>query len=156
MNMSRTIHVAPVRRQIRVGSAPDRAFDLFTKGMARWWPKQHSINASPIREIVVEPRVGGRWFERGEDGSECQWGKVLAWDPPAHLMLAWQIGPEWRYDGDLVTEIEVRFSPEGDGTLVELEHRLDGYGDAAAKMREIFEGPDAWEATLAAFAAEAG
>ena len=150
--MSLTISVAPVRKQVRVATSPARAFEIFTQTMGRWWPREHSINGAPIRDILVEPHVGGRWFERGEDGSECQWGKVLSWDPPRRLVLAWQITPEWRYDPSMVTEVEIRFSPDGSGALVELEHRLEGYGDAAAQMRQVFDGADAWERTLARFA----
>ncbi|MGK9165925.1 SRPBCC family protein [Inquilinus limosus] len=154
--MTPTIAVAPVRKSIRVRTEPRRAFDVFTAGMTRWWPRRHSIGGSPIKEVVVEPEAGGRWFERGEDGTECQWGKVLAWEPPARLVLAWQINTQWRYDPDLVTELEVRFSADGDGTLVELEHRLDGYGEDADRMRQVFDGPEAWEATLAGFAGAVG
>ena len=154
--MSQTITVAPVRRRTRVNVEPARAFDIFTNGMIRWWPRKNSINGSPIQEIILEPRVGGRWLERGEDGSECQWGKVLAWEPPTRLMLAWQISAQWQYEPALVTEVEVRFSPDGDGTLVELEHRLDGYGQAAEQMRQIFDSPQGWAGTLENFAKEAG
>jgi uncharacterized protein YndB with AHSA1/START domain len=154
--MSQTITVAPVRRRTRVNVEPARAFDIFTNGMIRWWPRTKSINASPIQEIILEPHVGGRWLERGEDGSECQWGKVLAWEPPARLMLAWQISARWQYEPALVTEVEVRFSPDGEGTLIELEHRLDGYGQAAEQMRQIFDSPQGWAGVLENFAKEAG
>jgi uncharacterized protein YndB with AHSA1/START domain len=147
-----TINVAPVRKRIRVNADPARAFDIFTGAMKTWWPARHSINGSPIADIVLEPRVGGRWFERGEDGSECQWGQVLAWEPPSRLVLAWQISTAWRFDPDLVTEVEVRFSDDNGGALVELEHRLDAYGPDAAQMREVFDGPTAWEETLTAYA----
>lgn len=154
--MSRTITVAPVRRQTRVNAAPERAFEIFTKGMTRWWPPQHSINRSPIREIILEPWTGGKWLERGEDNRLCQWGRVLAWAPPERLTLAWQITAEWRYDPALVTELDVRFIADGEGTLVKLEHRLDGYGEQAERMRQIFDGPQAWAATLECFAATTG
>lgn len=149
--MTQTITVAPVRKRIRVNAHPAKAFEVFTTGMTRWWPRRQSINSSPIREVVVEPVTGGRWLERGEDGSECQWGQVLAWEPPGRLLLSWQITPQWRYDPDLITEVEVRFQPDGDGTIVELEHRLDGYGAAGEQMRAVFDGPDAWEGTLQQF-----
>jgi len=154
--MSQTITVAPVRRRTRVNTDPARAFEIFTSGMTRWWPRQHTINNSPIQEVVVEPRVGGRWLEHGEDGSECQWGKVLAWEPPERLMLAWQISSHWQYDPDLTTEVEVRFLVDGDGTMVELEHRLDGYGAAAEQMRQVFDSPEGWTGTLQDFAKAAG
>jgi uncharacterized protein YndB with AHSA1/START domain len=151
-----TIAVAPVRKQIRVQASLDRAFAVFTGQMSAWWPRHHSIGKAPIRDVVVEPVVGGRWYERGEDGTECTWGKVLDWQPPSRLVLAWQISPAWQFDPDLVTEVEIRFSLDGDATLVELEHRLDGYGGAAEQMRNVFDGPQAWEDTLQRFAAKIG
>lgn len=151
-----TITIAPVRKRTRVNADPARAFETFTQGMSRWWPAEHSINRSPIAAIVLEPRAGGRWMERGEDGSECQWGQVLAWEPPSRLVLAWQITAQWQYDPELITEVEVRFSPDGAGTLVELEHRLAGYGEAAEQMRQVFDGPAAWEGTLERFAKAVG
>lgn len=138
--MSTTIVAAPVRKSIRVNASRERAFDVFAKNMIAWWNPEYTINrASPMADIVVEPREGGRWFERGKDGSECQWGKVLAWKPHERLVLAWQITPEWNYDANLVTELEVRFVADGDGTRVELEHRLDSYGEAADEMFRSFD-----------------
>jgi len=151
--MTKTATVAPVRKDVRVNVTPERAFEIFTAGMVRWWSKQYSINKSPIKDIVVEPRADGRWFERGEDGSECQWGKVLAWEPPSRLLLAWQITPSFSYDPDLVTELDVRFIAEGSGTRVELEHRLDGYGAAAEGMFNVFD--SGWQGLLESFAQEA-
>lgn len=154
--MAKTVAITPVRKSVRVKAAPTRAFEIFTAGMKRWWLPQYSINASPIADVVVEPRAGGRWFERGEDGSECQWGTVLAWEPPSRLVLNWQISAQWQYDPALTTEVEVHFIPEGEGTRVELEHRLDGYGPAAEQMRAIFDGPAAWTGLLESFATSAG
>jgi uncharacterized protein YndB with AHSA1/START domain len=150
--MTQVIKVAPVRKSIRVKAIPERAFRAFTAEMSRWWRKSHSINKSPISEIVMEPWPGGRWFERGEDGSECDWGRVLAWEPPGRLLLAWQLTPQWRFDPDLVTELELRFVADGEGTLIELEHRLDGYGPAAEDMFKVLDGPNAWAGLLEAFA----
>ncbi len=90
--MNETITVAPVRKSITVAAAPDRAFQVFTEGMSRWWIKSHSINKSPIKDIVIEPKAGGRWYERGDDGSTCDWGRVLSWEPPTRLVLSWEIG----------------------------------------------------------------
>jgi uncharacterized protein YndB with AHSA1/START domain len=150
--MTKTVTVAPVRKNVRVRITPERAFEIFTAGMVRWWSKQYSINSSPISEIVIEPGANGRWFERGEDGSECQWGTVLAWEPPSRLILAWQITPSWTYDPNLVTEVEVRFIADGAGTRVELEHPLDGYGAAAEDMFKVFDAPNAWQGLLESFA----
>jgi uncharacterized protein YndB with AHSA1/START domain len=154
--MSPTITPAPIRKQVRVKAPPARAFEIFTAGMDRWWLKTHSISAtkSPIKDIVMEPREGGRWYERGEDGSECQWGKVLAWEPPVRVLLAWQISSQWQFDPNLVTEVEIRFTPDGTGTKVELEHRhLERLGDAAETMRQAFE--RGWGALLEEFATKA-
>lgn len=139
--MSQTITPAPIRRSVEVKVPPARAFEIFTSGTSRWWLKTHTINAtkSPIKDVVIEPRAGGRWFERGEDGSECDWGKVLAWEPPSRLLLAWQINADFKYDPSLLTEVEIRFTPAGSGTLVELEHRLiERMGERAVGMHDAF------------------
>jgi uncharacterized protein YndB with AHSA1/START domain len=154
------IKPAPIQKSIEVRAEPKRAFEVFTSGMGRWWLRDYSINrGSPIAEVIVEPRVGGRWYERGEDGSECQWGKVLAWEPPGRVEFAWQIqiGDEWRFNPDLVTELEIRFVPQAGGvTRVELEHRnLDRLAEHAAMAREIFDSPMGWSGLLDAFAREA-
>ncbi|MCU7727027.1 SRPBCC family protein [Actinoplanes sp. KI2] len=146
-----------VRREVVVDVPPDRAFHLFTADMTRWWPAAHHIGSAPIAEIVIEPRTGGRWYTRHEDGTETYTGIVQAWEPPSRLVVTWQIGSDWKYHDDLVTTVEVHFRPDGpDRTRVELVHRdLDGYGADAAAMKETFEGSGAWGATLAAYAAAA-
>ena len=88
--------VPPVRKSIRVAAPPARAFEIFTAGMHQWWPRAHSLNAKVERAAVIaEPRPGGRWFERAVDGTECDWGRVLAWEPPQRVLFAWQL------DGDV-------------------------------------------------------
>src|SRR6516225_6962741 len=109
------IRPAPVRRSLTVKADAASAFDVFTNRIGNWWPHSHSIGSSPQKSIVLEPRPGGRWFEIGEDGSQCNWGKVLAWEPPARVLLAWQINGDWKYDPDLITEVEVRFTALEDG-----------------------------------------
>lgn len=139
--MSGVITPAPIRKSVHVNVAPARAFAVFTANTANWWLKTHSISLtkSPIKDVVIEPRAGGRWFERGEDGSECDWGKVLEWQPPSRLLLAWQINADFRYDPSLLTEVEVRFTPENGGTRVELEHRLiERMGERGAGLRDAF------------------
>jgi uncharacterized protein YndB with AHSA1/START domain len=154
-----TIEPAPVRRTLTVRAPQARAFTVFTEDFGRWWPSGHSIGKSPQKAAILEPHVGGRWYEIGEDGSECQWGKVLIFEPPSRLVLAWQIGTEWRFDPDLLTEVEVRFVPEGPhATRVELEHRhLERLGDAAERARAAFDSPGGWSGILERFvrAAEA-
>ena len=146
-----------VRREVVVDVAPARAFELFTAEMTSWGPPAHHIGSAPIEQIFIEPRAGGRWYTRHHDGTESSTGVVAAWDPPGRLVVTWQIGADWKYHDDLVTTVEVRFEPAGEGrTRVTLEHRdLDAYGSDAAAMRETFEGPEAWAGTLRAYAAAA-
>jgi Activator of Hsp90 ATPase homolog 1-like protein len=143
-----------VVRSVSVPLTQARTFELFTTRMTDFWPKEHSIGRSDIAEVVVEPQTGGRWFERGVDGSECQWGRVASWDPPRGVVLLWQIGADWQFDAGFETEVEVTFTEEADGrTLVELRHRnLQRYGDATEQMRAIFDDPKGWTGTLARFA----
>ena len=106
-----------VFRSVSVPLPQARAFELFTTRMTEFWPKEHSIGASELAEVVIEPRSGGRWFERGVDGGECQWGRVAAWEPPQKVVLLWQIGADWQFDPEFETEIEVTFSRGGPGPL---------------------------------------
>ena len=150
------IKPAPIRKTVAVAAPRDRAFAFFTGGMGRWWPRAHTLlgDGVPQQEVVIEPRSGGRWYERGVDGSEYTWGHVLAWEPPGRVVLAWQLDADWRYDPDLVTEVEVRFVAVGaEATRVELEHRrLENYGARAAAARELLDSPGAWTGTLDRFA----
>jgi uncharacterized protein YndB with AHSA1/START domain len=149
--------VEAIRRDIVVEIGQARAFELFTADMTSWWPSAHHIGSAPIQEVIVEPWTGGRWYTRHQDGTETSTGRVTAWEPPGRLVITWQIGADWKFHTDLVTTVEVRFVAEGDDrTRVLLEHRdLDGFGADAAAMRETFEDPGAWTATLAAYAAKA-
>jgi hypothetical protein len=142
-----------VFRTVSVPLTQARAFELFTTRMTEFWLKEHSIGASELAEVVVEPRNGGRWFERGVDGKECQWGRVAAWDPPRKVLLLWQIGVDWQFDPEFETEVEVTFSEDGLGrTRVDLRHRnLQRYGDKTDQMRAIFDDPAGWTGTLAGF-----
>jgi uncharacterized protein YndB with AHSA1/START domain len=146
--------IESVRRQIVVPADPQRAFEVFTARMTDWWPSAHHIGSAPIAEIVIEPREGGRWYTRHEDGSTTYTGIVVAWEPGERLVVTWQIGADWRYHAELVTTVEVRFVAEGPGrTRVELEHRdLERFGPEAERMRQTFSEPGAWTGTLAAYA----
>ncbi len=139
-----------VSRSVSVPLHPARAFALFTERMTAFWPASHSIGSAPIAEVVIEPRAGGRWYERGDDGSECTWGRVETWDPPGRLVLLWQIGPDWRYDPELETDVEVTFTADVDGcTRVDLRHgHLERFGDATEQVRGIFESPAGWSGIL--------
>ena len=154
-SMTRTIEIAPVRKSIRVAASQSHAFEVFTSGIGRWWPKKnHSIGPAPMKAMIIEQRLGGRWYELGEDGSTCDWGQVLVWEPPSRLVLSWDISADWQHDPALKTEVEIRFIPESSSvTLVELEHRrLDRYGARRDEMRRIFESEAAWGQPLATFA----
>lgn len=154
MTSSAVIRPAPVRKTIHVKAAPERAFVVFTRDIGRWWPRTHSIGASPIATATIEPKAGGRWFETGDDGSLCDWGHVVAWEPPHRLVLAWQIGADWRFDPALVTEVEVTFTAEGDGTTVRLEHRdLERIGTRGDEMRAIYDSEGGWTGILALYGA---
>jgi uncharacterized protein YndB with AHSA1/START domain len=128
---------------------------VFTEQMGTWWPlATHKIGKARAIDAVIEPRVGGRWYERGDDGSKCDWGRVLAWEPHTRLVLSWQITADWQHDPGLMTEVEVRFIAVGkDRTRVELEHRhLDAYLARRDEMRGIFDSEGGWTGLLASFA----
>jgi uncharacterized protein YndB with AHSA1/START domain len=153
--------VPAVRQSVVVNVPIERAFHVFTDGMSTWWPlESHHIAEKPADAAVMEPRAGGRWFERAADGSECEWGRVLAWEPPNRIVLAWHLTSDWQFDPDPAnaSEVEVRFAEEGGKTRVELEHRaLERYGDKAGEVRAAVSGPGGWPSLLEMFrdAAEA-
>jgi uncharacterized protein YndB with AHSA1/START domain len=147
-----------VRKTLTLNVPIEHAFRVFTEGHGKWWPLDtHHIGKVAAATVVIEPCAGGRWYERGIDGTECEWGKVLVWEPPHRLLLAWQITADWRYDLTLQTEVEVTFVAEGPGrTRLELEHRhLDRYRDQAGVMRSIFDSEGGWTGILARFATAA-
>lgn len=151
------LRIAPVRKSILVECTPHRAFDLFTTGIDRWWPKSHSLSTSPLRESVIEPRVGGRWYTKQEDGSECVVGHVLVWQPGERFAVSWEISVEWKPDPrtQFASEVDVRFSEPSPGhTLVELEHRdFERMGDEpGAKMRGAVDAEGGWSGLLGLFA----
>src|SRR5262247_1079416 len=131
-----------VRKSINVKASVEVAWRVFTEKMGTWWPlANYKIGKANAVDAMIEPRIGGRWYERGDDGSTCDWGTVLAWEPTSRLVLSWDIDANWQPDPSLKTEIEIRFIPEADNrTRVELEHRkLDRYGDRRDEMRRIFD-----------------
>src|ERR1700742_2372136 len=131
------------------------AWRVFTERMGTWWPlAYYKIGQANAVDAVIEPHVGGRWFELGEDSSTCQWGSVLVWEPPSRLVLTWDINADWKYDPTLNTELEVRFVAEGSNrTRVELEHRrLDRFGARRDEMRRIYDTEGDWGKFLEAFA----
>lgn len=153
------ISPAPVRKSLRVNAPVTRAFDVFTRHMRSWWPSTHTLLKAPLKETIIEPFAHGHWYQIATDGSRCDTGRVLVWEPPYRLVLSWQVNADWQYDPELITEVEVKFTAEGGAvTLVELEHRhLERIGAKAAAFREQVAAPSGWTAILENFqrAAEA-
>lgn len=146
-----------VEKSLRVAASPDTAFAVFTERIGSWWPlASHHIGTSDAQDCVIEPFVGGRWYERGVDGVICPWGRVLAWEPGARLVLSWEISAAWQADAAIQTEVEVRFTGVPGGTLVELTHRkLEAYGADAQTMANVFNSDGGWTGLLAMYAAAA-
>jgi uncharacterized protein YndB with AHSA1/START domain len=145
------IKAAPVRKTVQVNAPQARAFEVFTSKMASWWPPQHSLLKSPCKATIVEPHVGGRWYQVGEDGSECDNGEVLAWQPPSKVVLSWRINSKFVHDDEIDSEIEVNFIPEGENaTRVELEHRIIGVD--AEELRKAVDTPNGWTGIMESYA----
>ncbi|MFI5228327.1 MAG: SRPBCC family protein [Gemmatimonadales bacterium] len=154
-SLSDTFDPNSIRRSLRIEAPPEVAWSVFTEEMRTWWPlAMYKIGKVNAVDAIIEPRVGGRWYERGDDGSTCQWGRVLVWEPPSRLALSWDINADWQYDPALQTEIEVRFIAEGAArTQLEFEHRrLDRYGARRDEMRKIFDETGDWGQLLRSFA----
>jgi uncharacterized protein YndB with AHSA1/START domain len=131
------------------------AFEVFTGSIDTWWPHQYHIGQADIAEVVLEPHVGGRWFEKGVDGSECDWGRVLAWEPPQRVVFTWQINGMWQFDPDPAhaSEIEALFRADGpDQTIVEVEHRHFERLVAGQGVHGAINGGGGWELLLAGYA----
>jgi uncharacterized protein YndB with AHSA1/START domain len=146
-----------IRASIVVEASIERAFRVFTEDFGSFKPHDHNLLAVEIVETVFEPRVGGHLFDRGVDGSECRWARVLAYEPPNRVVLSWDISPQWQLEPDLdrTSEVEVRFVPEApDRTRVELEHRnLERHGEGWEGVRESVAGDGGWPLYLQRFAA---
>jgi uncharacterized protein YndB with AHSA1/START domain len=124
--MNPTITIAPVRKSVVVKATPQRAFEVFTDGVDRWWPRTHGIGATSIRRSIIEPFVGGRWYTQHEDGSDLVVGHVQAWQPGERFVVSWEVSATWKPDARaaFASVVEVRFTAEADGsTRVDLEHR---------------------------------
>jgi len=133
-----------IRATVVVRAPLEHVFRVFTTDMSSWWPASHHIGKAPMVAAIVEPRVGGRWYELGDDGSDCQWGVVLAWDPPQHLALSWHLDGDFRYDPESIhaSRVDVWFRETADGsTLVELVHvDLDRHGPTWTRLRDRASG----------------
>jgi len=146
-----------VRRQVVVNAPQAKAFAAFTERLGEFKPPEHNLLAAPIAETVFEPRAGGHIYDRAEDGSQCRWARVLAYEPPDRVVFSWDISPQWQIepDPDRTSEVEVRFVPESpDRTRVELEHRhLDRHGPGWQSVAEGVGGDQGWPLYLARYAA---
>lgn len=145
-----------VRHEVVVRGTPERAFAAFTARMGEFKPREHNLLSSPIVSTTFEPRVGGHIVDRAEDGTECRWARVLAFDPPDRVVFSWDIGPTWRLEQpENASEVELRFLPEGpDHTRVKLEHRhLDRHGSGWPAVHEGVDGEQGWPLYLGRYAA---
>jgi uncharacterized protein YndB with AHSA1/START domain len=149
-----------VRKTLNVNVPIERAFAVFTEEMGSWWPATHHIGKQPFAAITVEQRIGGRWFERAADGNECEWGRVLAWEPPNRVAFSWHLQSDWKFDPNpgRASEVEIKFFAEGAGkTRVELEHRgLERHGEGWQQLRTAMDSPGGWSLVLEQFAKVAG
>jgi uncharacterized protein YndB with AHSA1/START domain len=148
---------ATVRCAVVVEAPIEQAFRVFTEDFDRVKPREHNILEVEIAETVFEPRVGGRVYDRGVDGSECEWARVLAFEPPNRVVISWDMNPWWQLESDLehTSEVEVRFIAESaERTRVQLEHRnLDRHGDGWEGERDALGSERGWPVYLQRFAA---
>ena len=147
--------VDPVRREVVIEASQAHTFRVFTENLGTWWPlATHHIGEKEAETAVIEPRAGGRWYERSADGTQCQWGKVRVWDPPGRLVLVWQIGGDFKYNPSIESEVEIRFvSMSPTRTRVELEHRnFEHMGEMAELARGAVDSPGGWTAVMKIFA----
>jgi uncharacterized protein YndB with AHSA1/START domain len=154
--MSTQAQETVVRAQVVVDAPLERAFSVFTEDFGSFKPREHNMLAVEIAETVFESRVGGYMYDRGVDGSECRWARVLAYEPPHRVVISWGISPQWQLETDLekTSEVEVRFVAEApDRTRVELEHRdLERHGEGWEALRDGVAATDGWSLYLQRFA----
>jgi uncharacterized protein YndB with AHSA1/START domain len=148
-----------IKTDVVVDAPIEHAFRVFTERFDQIKPREHTMLQVDIAKSVLEPRGGGRVYDRGVDGSECQWGRVLAYEPPARIIFTWDISPQWQIETDLdrASEVEVRFTEETPGrTRVTLEHRhLDRHGEGWQALREGVAGDQGWPLYLARYTDQA-
>jgi uncharacterized protein YndB with AHSA1/START domain len=154
--MSTQVQATSIRTQIVVAAPRERAFRVFVEDFDRIKPREHNMLGTEVAETVFEPRAGGHIYDRGVDGSECRWARVLTYEPPDRLVFSWDISPHWQLetDRDKTSEVEVRFVEEApERTRVELEHRnLDRHGDGWEGLREGVASRDGWPLYLQRYA----
>ncbi len=136
-----------VRKSVQVDCTPEEAFHIFTMRKTDWWPYEtHSASGEKPVEVVYEPQVGGRVYDLLQNGRENQWATVLAWEPPHRVAIEWKVNAE-----NPPTHLEVRFTPEGTGTRVELEHSgWERYGEQAQESFGSYN--SGWDLVLGRYA----
>ena len=154
--MSTETEATSVRTSIVVEASIERAFSVFTEDFDKIKPREHNMLGVEIAETILEPREGGHIYDRGADGSECRWARVLAYEPPNRVVFSWDISPQWQIETDpeKTSEVEVRFISETPArTRVELEHRnLDRHGPGWEGARAGVDSKDGWPLYLQRFA----
>ena len=154
--MNTRVAITSVKQSILVEAPVTRAFKVFVEEFGNFKPREHNMLPVPIAETVFEPRVGGFIYDRGVDGSECRWARVLAYDPPHRVLLSWDISPRWQIETDpeKTSEWEVRFTAETETrTRVEIEHRgLERHGQGWESVRDGVAGDQGWPLYLQRFA----
>ncbi len=154
--MTTPAHATTIHHEIVVNAPIERAFSVFTEDFGSFKPPEHNLLSVDIAETVFETRAGGRLYDRGVDGSECNWARVLAYEPPDRVVISWDINPQWQIETELekTSEVEVRFIAEAsDRTRVELEHRnLDRHLAGWETVREGVDGEAGWPLYLQRFA----
>lgn len=150
--MPQTAPTAAVKRTLQVNVPIERAFQVFTEKMGSWWPASHHVGGTPFKDILMDPRAGGRWYEINEKGEECIWGSVLVWEPPKKVVLSWHLQPDWSFSADMAraSEVALEFVAEGpEKTRVEFEHRhLERHGAGWETMREQVGSEGGWPMIL--------
>jgi uncharacterized protein YndB with AHSA1/START domain len=154
--MTTQAQATSVQSEIVVEAPLERAFAVFTEDIGSWWPPENHTLEAELAEMVFEPRVGGHVYDRGVDGSECRWARVLAYEPPNRVVISWDITPQWQLETDSsrASEIEVRFVREApERTRVELEHRnLERHGEGWEGLRDAVGSEGGWGSCLQSFA----
>ena len=157
--MSIAPSVPAIRGKITVDVPVEHAFTVLTSSFDSWWPREFHIGRADLAEAIIEPREGGRWYERGVDGSECDWGRVLVWEPPHRLVITWQINGQWQFDPDpaRASEVEVLFNADGpEQTTVELTHQYLDRLDGGQLIHDAILQESSWSGLLALFAKAVG
>ena len=154
--MNKMTVIAPVRKTVRVKAPIAHAFAVFTGGLTRWWPFDRGVGKKPIKRVLMEPRLGGRWLEISDDDTETSVATITVWEPPHRLVMVWQINAQWKPDPAMRSEVDVRFLADGpDATRVELlHHKFETMGaEAGASMRSDVDG--GWPGLIECFVQEA-